>query len=199
MIKNRLSPILCFALAGAVVAADRLTKAWALETVGIGGEPLTVIDGFFYITCHRNSGMAWGLFQGGRAFFVALTAVLLVVMAIAFVLADAFLFRAALSLAIGGAIGNFIDRVADGSVVDFLDFYIFGYNFPTFNVADMSLVFATTLICVYLIFAGSASDPGAGSGSGAGRGSGSAPGSGSSSGSGPGSGAGPSPGKRAAR
>ena len=160
MKKPALAPLtICAASAGAVVAVDRMTKAWVLAAVGIGGKPIAVIDGFFYIACHRNSGMAWGLFQGGRVFFVALTAVLLVAMAVALAKFDAPLLRAALSLAMGGAVGNFIDRVADGSVVDFLDFYIFGYNFPTFNAADSALVVGAALIAFHFVFAaGKAAD-----------------------------------------
>jgi signal peptidase II len=60
-------------------------------------------------------------------------------------------FRALVSVFAGGALGNFVDRLLHGSVVDFLDFYIFGYNFPTFNVADSFIVVGTFLLVIYLI------------------------------------------------
>jgi signal peptidase II len=53
---------------------------------------------------------------------------------------------------LGGAIGNFIDRVSKGKVVDFLDFYFGNYNFPTFNIADTFIVLGTIILAVYILF-----------------------------------------------
>ena len=134
----------------AVIAIDQITKNVVLSTVTMSGPPITVIDNFFYITCHRNSGAAWGLFQGGRKFFLVLTTVLLIVMVVLMIRIQSRWFRVALALIIGGAIGNFIDRFLVGGVVDFLDFYIFGYNFPTFNAADTCIVIGSALMVIYL-------------------------------------------------
>ena len=135
-----------------VIALDQITKNVVLQVVTMSGPPIPVIDNFFYITCHRNTGAAWGLFQGGRYFFLILTVVLLVVMAILMVRIKVKRFRLALALIIGGAIGNFIDRFMVGGVVDFLDFYIFGYNFPTFNAADSCIVIGSALLMIYFLF-----------------------------------------------
>jgi len=123
-----------------VAAFDQVTKNAVLSYIGLGGRPVAVIDAFFYITCHRNSGAAWGIFKEGRLFFLVITPVLLAVMLVFLFRNKNTLLRAALSFVIGGAVGNYIDRLLAGGVVDFLDFYIFGYNFPTFNAADSAIV-----------------------------------------------------------
>ena len=144
--------IISLLIMAVVVAVDQLTKRAVLGAIGIGGTPVAVIDRFFYITCHRNSGAAWGLLKNGRVFFLILTPVLVAAMIFfMFRCADA-LPRIAVSFIIGGAVGNYIDRAAVGSVVDFLDFYIFGYNFPTFNAADSAIVFGAALMIAYLMF-----------------------------------------------
>jgi signal peptidase II len=131
-----------------IVAVDQITKQIVLGAVGIGGSPIPVIEGFFYITCHRNSGAAWGILQNSRVFFLVLTTVMLVVMIVFLVRAKSTFFLFALAFVIGGALGNYIDRLLVGSVVDFLDFYIFGYNFPTFNAADSSIVLGAALLII---------------------------------------------------
>jgi signal peptidase II len=136
---------------GAIVALDQLTKNAVLSAIGIGGAPVAVINNFFYIVCHRNSGAAWGLFQNGRYFFVILTAVVFVFIGYTMFKVKDRMFRVLASIFAGGALGNFADRLLHGSVVDFLDFYIFGYNFPTFNVADSFIVIGTFLLVIYLL------------------------------------------------
>jgi len=60
--------------------------------------------------------------------------------------------RLAISIVLGGALGNFIDRLLYGKVTDFLDFYIFGYDYPVFNVADICVNIGTILLAIYIIF-----------------------------------------------
>ena len=138
-----------FALIVFVVFADQFTKSVVLSEIGIGGRPIAVVEKFFYIVCHRNSGAAWGLMKNGRVFFIILTPVVLIALIILLTRNKDALLRVALSFIIGGAVGNFIDRLLVGSVVDFLDFYIFGYNFPTFNAADSSIVLGAALLIIY--------------------------------------------------
>jgi len=137
-----------------VVIIDQVTKNAVLTHIGLGGQPISVIDSFFYIVCHRNSGAAWGILKEGRIFFLIITPILIAAMFIFFFRNKNPLLRVALSFVIGGAIGNFVDRLLVGGVVDFLDFYIFGYNFPTFNAADSAIVFGTALLVVYSIRTG---------------------------------------------
>lgn len=111
-----------------------------------------VIDKFFYITYTRNSGAAWGIFQNGRYFFIAVTIVVSLVLLYMLIKNDNFILRLSLSFILGGAMGNFIDRVLVGSVVDFLDFHFGSYHFPTFNIADSFVVAGTFLLAYYILF-----------------------------------------------
>ncbi|MCL2057495.1 MAG: signal peptidase II [Oscillospiraceae bacterium] len=141
--------IISFALMAFVIAVDQVTKHAVLSVIGIGGRPVIVVDRFFYIVCHRNSGAAWGILKDGRVFFLIITPLMLAAMLVFLIRNKSVLLRLALSFVIGGAAGNFIDRLIVGSVVDFLDFYIFGYNFPTFNAADSSIVLGAALMIVF--------------------------------------------------
>ena len=132
-----------------IISVDQVTKNLVLSEIGIGGRPIIVVERFFYIVCHRNSGAAWGILKNGRLFFLVLTPIMLVAMLVLLICNKNTLLRFALSFIIGGALGNFIDRLLAGSVVDFLDFYIFGYNFPTFNAADSSIVFGSFLLIIF--------------------------------------------------
>ena len=117
------------------------------------GERITVIENFFYITSHRNSGAAWGILQGQMLFFYIVTAV--VVIGIIYYMQkfakNDTLLAIGLSFVLGGAIGNFIDRLFHQEVVDFADFYIFNYNFPIFNVADSALTIGVIIVIIATI------------------------------------------------
>ncbi|MCL2163365.1 MAG: signal peptidase II [Oscillospiraceae bacterium] len=140
-----------FLIIAVIVVLDQWSKSIVLQVIGIGGEPITVIDRFFYIVCHRNSGAAWGILENGRIFFIVSTVVVLVFAGFYMWRIKNTGFRILLSLFLGGAIGNFLDRLLIGSVVDFLNFYIFGYNFPTFNVADSFIVIGVISLAVYIM------------------------------------------------
>ena len=144
--------VLIIATITGIVALDQISKYVVLGIIGIGGEPIVIIDGVFQITCHRNSGAAWGLFQNGRYAFLALTVIVLAFAGYIMYKIKDRRFRLMLSVIMGGALGNFIDRLIYGSVVDFLDVYIFGYDFPTFNVADSFIVVGTIALAAYLLF-----------------------------------------------
>jgi len=125
----------------AIVFFDQLTKWWVLSTFTMF-ESIPLIPGILYFTRRFNTGAAWSLFEGQLLFFVVITI-------IAVALFSVMLWQSlsknerwqamGLALMIGGAIGNFIDRVRFGGVVDFIDVYIFTYDFPVFNVADSAL------------------------------------------------------------
>jgi signal peptidase II len=112
------------------------------------GEQIPVINDFFIITSHRNSGAAFGILEGQQWFFFIVTVV--VVVGIVWYMnkakASRKLLPTALALVLGGAIGNFLDRMLNGEVVDFLMFNFGSYTFPIFNVADSCIVIGVGLI-----------------------------------------------------
>jgi signal peptidase II len=136
----------------AVIALDQWTKWLIIENMELG-ESIPIIDSFFYITSHRNTGAAWGILEGKMWFFYIIT--IIVVFALLYYLKksvnEGVLFRFSLALMLGGAIGNFIDRVIRQEVVDFIHTYPFGYNFPIFNIADSSLVIGVALLMIYMV------------------------------------------------
>jgi len=138
-----------------VILLDQVTK-WVIVRYMELGDSIEIISGFLYITSHRNRGAAWGILQGQMWFFYIVT-VIVVVMLVLYIQRlkpHQRLFGIALSLMLGGAIGNFIDRIFRKEVVDFIDTYIFSYNFPIFNIADSALVIGVGFIFILTIFEG---------------------------------------------
>lgn len=139
-----------FIIACIIIIIDQLSKYYIVTHYNIG-DSVSVIDNVFYITSHRNAGAAWGILQGHMWFFYIIT--FIVILGIIYVIikhhaTSSTLLNIALSLLLGGAIGNFIDRLVNQQVVDFLHFYIFNYNFPIFNVADMALCIGVGLLLI---------------------------------------------------
>lgn len=134
-----------------IVVLDQATKFLVIKNIEFGSL-IPVIDRFFYLTYYENKGAAWGVLQNGRYFFIVLTIIVSVFIAYFLYRSDSRLLSLSLSFILGGAIGNFIDRVVKGSVADFLDFHFGSYNFPTFNVADSFVVVGTIFLACYLLF-----------------------------------------------
>ncbi|MBT2216918.1 lipoprotein signal peptidase [Virgibacillus dakarensis] len=138
-----------YLLAVVVIGIDQLTKWIIVKNMELY-EQITVIKDFFYITSHRNTGAAWGILEGQMIFFYIITVV--VIIGVVYYMQkfgkDSILLAVSLSLILGGAIGNFIDRLFRQEVVDFLDFIIFGYDFPIFNVADSALTVGVILVLI---------------------------------------------------
>ena len=139
-----------------VFLLDQATKWMIVKRIPIG-EERPILGEFFVITSHRNRGAAFGILQNQRWFFIIIT--LVVVIGILWyirrtILEGKVLLSFALSLLLGGALGNFLDRALFGEVVDFLqftfDFTLFGkaiyYIYPIFNVADSAIVIGVILI-----------------------------------------------------
>lgn len=133
---------------------DQGTKYLIASRMDIA-EQISVIGNFFLITSHRNRGAAFGILEDQRWFFIVIT--IIVVIGIIWYLNKVMktnnkLLPLALSLVLGGAIGNFIDRVISGEVVDFLQFNFGSYEFPIFNVADSCIVIGVALIILDSLF-----------------------------------------------
>lgn len=142
-----------YVIAVVMIVIDQWTKYLVIENMTIG-ESIPIIDNIFYLTSHRNPGAAWGILQGQMWFFYMIT---LIVVGIIIYYIEHYaktnrLLGVSLGLVLGGAIGNLIDRVRFQEVVDFVDVYIFSYDYPIFNVADSSLVVGVILIGIITLF-----------------------------------------------
>ena len=145
------------ALVLAILVLDRWTKSLILSKFDLN-ETITVIDGLFDITYVRNTGVAFSMFSsidspaksGLLSLFTAAAAVLVIVYSLRSPAQDRLL-QTGLSLILGGALGNLYDRLNYGFVVDFLDFYIGPYRWPTFNVADTAISTGVFLLAIEII------------------------------------------------
>ncbi len=134
-----------------VIALDLITKALVSGSMS-EGQTIPIIQDVLHISYHKNTGAAWSILEGKIAFFIVLTIISVIVLCVVLFMnrKGHLLLRLPLSLILGGAIGNFIDRVAFGYVRDMIDFRLI--NFPIFNVADMALTIGVAILCVYVIF-----------------------------------------------
>jgi len=133
------------------VIIDQITKYVVVKNISMN-EMIPVIDEFFYLTLHKNTGGAWGIMQNSRIFFLIAIPVISAGVIYSIIKNKNPMMRFALSLILGGAIGNYIDRLIEGSVTDFFLFYIGSYPFPIFNVADIAVTCGTVLLVIYMIF-----------------------------------------------
>lgn len=143
--KFELNDLLPLGVAAAVVILDQLTKLWIMTSFDLH-EQQTVIPGFFNLVYVTNTGAAFGFLAGEKTwlrqvFFITVSVAALVVIFLAYnhLKKQAGIFAYALGLIAGGAVGNLIDRLRFGSVVDFLDFYVGSYHWPAFNAADSAI------------------------------------------------------------
>lgn len=149
--------ILFLAIAVLVVLLDQATKAWIVSSLRLH-ESIAVIGGFFNITYVRNPGAAFGFLATApplfrHTFFIIVTAVaiLLILHYIRTGRVGSLSMASALGLILAGAVGNLIDRIRFGEVVDFLDVYIANYHWPAFNVADSSITVGAAILIVALL------------------------------------------------
>ena len=134
------------------VVADQLTKLFTVKHLALH-ESADVIPGIFRFTYIQNRGAAFGMLDEHRWVFMIISTVAIVALLIyLFKFAPRnILLNVGLSLVIGGGIGNMIDRVALGYVVDFLDFYAFDFWVWVFNVADACVCVGAAVIALYLV------------------------------------------------
>ena len=137
-----------FAVAGAVVLIDQLSKLVVRNQVGPGAS-IPILSGIFHLTYVRNPGAAFGMLPGKQLFFFATTGVVIGFIVVYYLRSrptDPWLV-AALGLELGGATGNLIDRLMWGRVTDFLDFRFW----PVFNLADSSIVIGLALVLLVAV------------------------------------------------
>ena len=135
-----------------ILGLDQLTKS-LIESILQLHESIELIPGFFSLTYARNTGAAWSMLAGQMTFFIVLTSAVLcgLIWLMVKTPKESTWTRISFSLIMGGAIGNFIDRISFGYVRDFLDFILFGYDFPIFNVADMALCIGVALLALVML------------------------------------------------
>ena len=138
---------------------DQLVKLFIGFNIDLNNS-ITVFDNLLYISNVHNFGAAFSILYGNRLFLIIIS-ILALVCVYHFMLknktfrvVDIFIY----SLLIGGVLGNLFDRIIYGYVVDYIDFYIFGYNFPIFNIADMCIVISVFLIIFDTMRSGKSAD-----------------------------------------
>ncbi len=150
-------------IALSVIVADQITKLWIMQSMRLH-ESIPVVPNLFSLTYIRNPGAAFGLLAGSsnafRTVFFGVTSLF------ALALLSTILVRlperdwvGQLSIAgiLGGAIGNLIDRLRFGEVIDFLDVYLESYHWPAFNVADSAI--SVGVVCLIIHFAFEQKEP----------------------------------------
>lgn len=150
------------------VVADQITKHWAARELVVGGLPAQaheivsrrydVFESWFALRVVGNKGAAWGLFRGlpddwRVPFFVVISVVAIAVILAIYrrTLEDQRLLRIALTFILGGALGNLFDRIRHGYVVDFIDWFVREYHWPTFNVADVAITTGVGLLLLDML------------------------------------------------
>ena len=110
---------------------------------------IKVIDNFFYLTYTKNNGAAWSILQDERIPLLILTVIVIYIIYKEFMNNEMNkMEQLSFGILLGGILGNFFERLINGTVIDFLDFYIFGYNFPIFNLADCFIVIGVILVII---------------------------------------------------
>jgi signal peptidase II len=151
-------------IAGLVVILDQLTKYLVIKSFTLH-ETVTVIPGFFSLTYVRNPGAAFGILSGASGawrtiFFITVSLAALAVIATLVRKTADRLPLIAFALIGGGAVGNLIDRVRFGEVVDFIEWYYRSYHWPTFNIADSAITVGVALLAVDMLFPGKQEEQG---------------------------------------
>jgi signal peptidase II len=143
---------------GLVIFADQLSKL-GVDAQLWPHQSITVIAHYFDITYVRNPGGAFGLFARANRWMVrplllgfSVVAMVIIILVYRSTPADRLLTRLAVSLILGGAAGNLIDRLRFDEVIDFLDVHWYDYHWPAFNLADAAITIGVALLCWDLLF-----------------------------------------------
>ncbi len=154
-----------FGLAAAIVVADQLSKAWIVAGFPVG-EPVEILGAWVRIWSVANTGALFGLFRDQAVLFAVLS---VAVMALIVwyhgraVVGNGWLATLALGLLLGGAVGNFIDRIRLGHVVDFVDMgFPGGWRFYTWNLADAAISSSILLLLLMAVLPPGRREAGAG-------------------------------------
>ncbi len=143
-------------IVGIVLVLDQITK-YVIQTHVRLNDSITVVPGFFNITHVRNKGAAFGILSTlpefwRSAFFITVTLVAVAAIIALIIKTHERLLVYAFSLIAGGAIGNVVDRIRYGEVVDFIQWYVKSYYWPSFNVADSAISIGVVLLAFEMLF-----------------------------------------------
>lgn len=147
--------LILFSLSGLVLCLDQLTKHWVISRFSLNVSH-SIVPALFSLVHTHNNGFAFGLLQKAPpslqdVFFIGVPVFALVLILLIFIKLqdDQVLTSVALTTILAGAVGNLIDRLQYGYVVDFLDFHLQDYfHFPPFNIADCSIIIGVLLMFV---------------------------------------------------
>ena len=136
-----------FIISISVLALDQLTKN-LISLYFLPGQSQPIIKNIFYLTLVHNKGIAFGLFRGKIVLFIFISVIIIGLLITLFrkIRKLSLLLKVSLALILAGALGNLIDRLVFGYVIDFLDFRIW----PVFNVADSAITIGAGLLVIYL-------------------------------------------------
>lgn len=138
-----------------LILVDQITKYLVVvNKESLYSNPIVLISGFFNLVYVRNTGAAWGMFHGNNFILLVIAVIALVVFSIFFRAITEWYPERVIGffMVISGIIGNSIDRVFRGSVVDFLDFFYKTYHWPSFNVADSAICVGVFFIIISSLF-----------------------------------------------
>jgi len=138
-----------------LLGIDQFIKYLVINNLEIS-KSVGIINNFLYLTFVKNEGGAFSILSGNRWFFVIMGVIALIFL-IRIIVVDKKIIKfdiVSYSLIVGGILGNLIDRIFYGSVIDYIDIYIFGYNAPIFNFADICIVLGACMIIYTLVVKG---------------------------------------------
>ena len=148
-----------FGLSVVLVAVDQLIKFFVMNTMYLY-QSIKVIPNFLYLTYVENDGCAFSILSGGRWFFIIIGVIALILM-FKFIFDDTKISKfdtICYSLITSGIVGNLIDRIFYGKVIDYIDFHLFGYDAPVFNFADMCIVIGAVMVIYILMIKGDSNE-----------------------------------------
>lgn len=156
--KKILSPLIAAIIFAVILTADLVAKqAITSNLIPNLGDSVEVIPGFVSFIHVQNKGAAWGMMSNNTIFLTILSAIILALMIVFYVLRvrqvkekSSMWLSVSMGLVAGGCLGNMIDRIAFGYVRDFINFEFI--SFPVFNIADVALTVGVIVVAIYFLF-----------------------------------------------
>jgi signal peptidase II len=131
-----------------ILFLDQITKYFISSSLSLGGG-VEVFKNFFYITYIHNDGAAFGIMSGSKIPLIFFSLIVIGFISYQYKsYKDSKFIKISFSVLLGGLLGNLIDRIIHGYVIDFIEFKIFGYNLPIFNISDIAIVVSVFLIII---------------------------------------------------